>query len=62
MGNKSKQGGDRSTATIDLGKVRKERIEDFRAKRRMARKPIATQEDAVNTLVDIALEKEGIKL
>lgn len=58
MSNKSKKTSGRSTATIDLGKARKERIADFRAKRHLAKQPIPTIEEAVNILVDKALELE----
>lgn len=60
MANKSKKQSQRSLATIDLGKSRKQQIADFRAKRHLAKAPIATIEQAVNILVDRGLEAEGI--
>ena len=60
MGNKSEKEHQSSKSNIDLGRARKERIELFRAKRLTARQPLATQEEAVNTLVDQALDAEGI--
>ena len=60
MANKSKKGSDRSTATIDLGKERKERITRFRAQKVIEGQPIPTIEVAVNILVDRGLEAEAL--
>lgn len=62
MGKKSKQASDSSKYVVDLGKVRKRRISDFRAKCQLEKKQVIPNvEEAVNTLCDIALEIEGIQ-
>lgn len=62
MAKNSKQPTDRSTSTVDLGKVRKERIERFRAAKRLSGVVIPKIDEAINTLVDRGLEAEGIPL
>lgn len=49
-----------SESTIDIGRERKERIEDFRARRRLAGQKITTQEEAINILIDRGLEMEPV--
>ena len=50
----------RSTATIDLGRERKEKIEVYRAKKFLKGERITSINDAVNILVDAGLEAEII--
>ena len=59
MAKDSKRGDQSSRSVIDFGKERKKKIADFRAKRQLADKPIPTLEEAVNILVDKALELES---
>ena len=60
MSNKSKQ-QNRSTSTIDLGKDRKERIENFRARQQLKGKKIERIDEAVNMLIDAGLEAETLE-
>ena len=60
MSNKSKRAHTRSTATIDIGRERKERIEGFRARKLLKGEKIQTVEEAVNLLIDAGLEAETI--
>lgn len=48
--------------TIKFGEERKEKIERFRAIRRADGQVISTIDEAVNMLVDKALEVEGITI
>jgi hypothetical protein len=61
MDNKTKQQSDRSTSTIDIGKERKERIEDFRARQQLKGKKIERIDEAVNMLIDAGLEAETLE-
>lgn len=60
MGKKSKKASDRSTAYIDLGRDRKNRIAAFRAKKTLQGQNITSIEEAVNLLVDAGLEAETL--
>ncbi len=60
MAKKPKSAHVRSTTTVDLGKVRKERIARFRAKKQLEGTPIPNLELAVNQLLDRALELEQV--
>lgn len=60
MANKSKKEDDRSLAVVNLGKKRKRRIAAYRYKKASLDLAIANVPEAVNLLVDRALEAEGI--
>ncbi len=60
MPNKSKKGAGASWSQLNLGRGRKDRIEKYRAKRLMAGQKITSIEEAVNILIDVALEAEAI--
>lgn len=60
MKNKSTNKGDRSTSTVDIGLIRKERIERFRASKRLKGVVISNIDTAINTLVDIGLDAENV--
>jgi hypothetical protein len=61
MNNKSKRASNRSAAIINLGKERKEKIRRFRAKEELSGNKITSIEEAVNILVDRALETETLQ-
>lgn len=60
MGQKAKNGGNRSTSTIDLGRVRKKRINLYRAQEEVKGTEYRTIDDAVNALLDKALDLEKV--
>jgi hypothetical protein len=56
----TKKRDSRSTSTIDLGKERKKRIKRFRSLQDPEGTRFSTIDDAVNTLIDKALELEQV--
>lgn len=58
MATKSKKASGSSKSNIDLGKERKRRISDFRAKKHLDGVIIPNLDQAVNMLVDKALDLE----
>lgn len=62
MKSKDKTAGRPARYTIEFGEERIEKMERFRARKRDKGQVISTITKLNNILVDIALEKEGIKL
>jgi hypothetical protein len=60
MGKTSKTEQKRGLSQINLGEERKSRIRKFRAKMEMKGTTISSIDDAVNTLLDKALELERV--
>lgn len=60
MAKKRKNGASKGFSNIDLGEVRKGRIKKYRAKKELEGTPIPYIGDAVNALLDKALELENV--
>lgn len=60
MQNNVKTAPRKAAHTIYLGEDRKEKIERFRANRRLVGQPIPTIHDAVLVLIDLGLEHETL--
>lgn len=60
MAKKSKNSESSSYSNVDLGKGRKERIEDFRAKKRLEGTRYDYLDDAINYLIDRGLQAEAV--